>query len=535
MHLTGGLRRFVVLAVLAVASLAGCTDGEEAAPATSSTTVPEPSTLLRVGVEEWPSCLNPLTCVDDALVHQVLQHVLPVAFELGGDGEYQPSALLASTPEPEATEGGVSIRYEIAEAARWADGRPITSSDFLGTWRAVMDTPGADRTRYDRIVDVDDSDPRVAVVELDGPMVDWQELFGGATGHVLQADAFGPSTDLTGRFADELPMSAGPYQLARWSETRAVLTAVQPWEGSVEPPIDQVRIDRVALEGLEQVSMYDILVPGSTSVDVPDGFERRRTPSTEVLGVWLDQRAPLLQPLVHRQIVDVALDRSDLAEEARGVASVSCPGWIPGIGPWCDAGEVTPPETNRDLAAFVLFEQGWLADESGVLVRNGERFEIRLTHDPAVPGAAAVASAIETTLTDLGIAVAPAELDGVEWRSDRPPEGTTGIGVFAVDLGVSPRVDDLYGCSEGPNSSVVGACPDDLVGWARGLGAMAETDAVEVVGDIAARVGEEVLWLPLAQLGDVSFVRDARLIVPDPVPAGGGPLHGLHRFDVADG
>ena len=131
-------------------------DGVDATAATS-TTIPRPSTVLRVGAEDWPQCLNPLTCADRVLHDQVLQHVLPVTFEVDADGGYVASPLLVSTPEPSATDDGVEIVYELSADARWADGRPITSSDFVGTWRAIIDTPAADRLRYDRIVAVDDT------------------------------------------------------------------------------------------------------------------------------------------------------------------------------------------------------------------------------------------------------------------------------------------------------------------------------------------------------------------------------------------
>lgn len=536
MHARPARRRRALCIAFALAVVAGaCTDDGADATAATSTTILRPSTVLRIGAEDWPACLNPLTCADDVLHEQVLQHVLPVAFEVDAGGDYVTSPLLAAEPEPTASDDGVEIRYRISPEARWANGRPVTSSDFLGTWRAVMDTPGADRLRYDRILDVDDADPAVAVVTLDGPMIDWQELFGGATGFVLEADAFGPSTDLTGQFETELPFGAGPYVLSSWDENGAVLSATEPWEGDDGARIDEVRLDRVDIGGLGDPMAYDLLLPArGADIAAPDGFEIRSTASTTVLGVWLDQRQPLLAPLVHRQALEVLLDRSALAELVGAGDVVTCAGWVPAVGPWCAAASVPAAEPNEDLASFVLFEAGWTAGEDGVLTGPFGRFELPVTVDPSVPGAEAVAELVAESFGSIGIDAAVTERAAVEWAIARPGGDPTGVGVFAIDLGVSPRVDSLYGCLDGVGSSVVGSCPDEVVRLARSLGTSSAEDAVEAVERLGAAVAEQVLWLPVARIPERSFVRPGRVATVDAGTVASGPLAGLHRFEAGE-
>lgn len=529
-----------VIGALVVVSLLGCTDDDGTDEAiASSTTLPEPNTLVRVGVEEWPECLNPLTCADDALREQVLQHVLPVAMEVGPDDQYRPSRLLAATPEPETIDGGVRIVYEIDPAARWADGRPITSSDFVGTWQAVVSTPGADTAGYDRIVAVDDVDPRRAVVTLDGPLVDWQELFGGARNFLLQADAFGASTDLTGQFADELPMAAGPYRLARWSPEEALLATAPPWEGAREPAVDQVQLERVELAALDDAGMYDLLLPagGRRLADdaEPGRFERRTSPTTSILGIWLDQREPLLQPLPNRQMLDTLLDRDALAEAADASAVTPCPGWVPGIGGWCEAGTVETPAPDPGVVPFVLGATGWTRDPTGAWVRGeGERFSLLVTHDPAVTQAAAVADELASVLQGAGIEVRSADLVDSAWAATRPLAASTGVGVHALDLGFSPRVSSLYGCPQDLESSVVASCVADVVALARTLDTVGPGDAAGVVERLADRVAFEILWLPVLRMEDTSYLRPGRLVLPGERASIGGPLRDLHRFDVED-
>ncbi len=516
-----------------VLAVAGCTDDDGDATAATSTTIPRPSTVVRIGVEEWPDCVNPLTCADDALHDQVLQHVLPVAFEIDATGAYVPSALLTERPTLEVGDEGATIRYRINPDARWADGRPITSSDFLGTWKAVMSTPGTDRLRWEDIVDVDDSDPAVAVVTLGRPLVDWQELFGGATGYVLQADSFGPSTDLTGQFEDELPMAAGPYLLSSWDENGAVLAATEPWPGAEAPGIDQVRLDRVQIDSLGDPMTFDMLLPAAGStVEVPAGFDVRRTASTRVLGLWFDQREPALQPLEHRQAFEHLFDRAELAGLAGLGDVVTCAGWAPDLGPWCDAAATEPAEVDANVARYMLASGGWSPGGFGLLFRGEEQLSVLVTVDPAVPGADDVATAVAESLAEIGVETRIAETSTGAWVDARPLGTSTGLGVYAIDLGISPRVGALYGCPGGPESSVVAACPPEITAAAGALPTQIREEAVATVGAIGAAVADSVLWLPLGVVPERSFVRPGRVLTAPASNAAGGPLAGLHRFEA---
>lgn len=521
----------LVLVVALVA--AACTDDGTGAANATSTTIPRPNTVMRIGVEEWPSCVNPLTCNDGVLHDLVLQHVLPVAFEFDADDDYRPSSLLARAPAISEVDGGAAIRYEIAPAARWADGRPITSSDFVGTWQAIMSTPGADRSRYERITAIDDTDPAVAVVQLDSLLVDWQELFGGSSGYLLQADAFGPSTDLTGQFADALPFAAGPYLLSSWSDSGAVLSAIEPWDGADAPGIDQVRLDRVEIASLDDPMTFDMLIPSPGSAEAaPEGFDVRSTDSTTVLGLWFDQREPALQPVEHRRAFAALLDRSTLANAAGLGDVVPCAGWVPDVGPWCEAATVEPADASPAAASSQLDALGWVSGGFG-RVRDSERLVLPVTTDPAVMGSAAVAASVSASLRGIGVDAPVLDKTTLDWLDDqRPLSASTGLGVFAIDLGMSPLVDDLYGCPSGLESSLVASCPAEITGPARALATQSADQALATVEFLGVAADFIVLWRPLAVVPDHSFIRRGRVVVAEASNAAGGPTAGLERFEA---
>lgn len=529
----------MLLAVLALALLAAaCVGGDDtAADEQVSTTLPPARTMLRVGLEEWPECLNPITCDSPVLRDQILQHVLPVAFEVDAAGEYQPSPLLSAPPEVDVRGDGMTITYRIALEARWDDGQPITSSDVRATWRAIMTTPGADTGGYELITGIDDADPQVAVVELSEQYGDWRTLFGGGEGWILKADAFGADTDLTGRFTDELPFSAAPYGLAAWGDDTAILAGAEEyWDPTRMPEVDQVRLTLVDVDELAQPAAFDLLVPDGAST-APDGFSTRRLPGTEVLGIWFDQRNPLLASLAHRQALTAMIDREVLIEEAMGGdgTPIDCLGWIPGAGPWCEAAEADLIEPDADLAAYVLAVEGWVPNEAGDLFRAGQPFAVPVRYDPSLPGAEAVAEALVEVFETAGITAALQTTSTATWLEDRVAERDTGVGVFAFDLGVSPQVGELYGCPDGPPSSVLAWCPTEVVEPTTALASTAEAgDQLELVEEIGSVAAEAAAWVPLVRLSSTYHVQTDRVQVPDGRPPVGGPLGRLDAFSVGD-
>ena len=529
-----------LLVALLASGAVGCSQGEDSADATTtSSTIPRAQTLMRVGVETWPECLNPLTCDSVALREQVLQHVLPAVFELGPGNELVASPLMAAEPDAEVDGAGMTVTYRLHSRAHWNDGRPVTSSDLRGTWQAIMATPGADRDGYDQIVDIDDSDPLVAVATFETPYGDWKHLFGGGRSWVLQADAFGPDLDLTDRFEDELPFSAAPYRLAAWDEDAAVLAAVEDhWVEDRLPLVDQVRLARVDVDELQDPMAFDILIPTADTRSAPGGFDVRAVPTTSVIGIWFDQRSPLLGSPTNRRGLAAALDRAEVSAglvDEDDFVPIDCLGWLPGAGPWCETASVDLPEQDRDVARFVLGTAGWAPGGFGILTQGEQLFVVPVSADPAVPGTAQMADAVVEAFAAIGVVGERRDVPTATWAGDRTGAQTVGVGVLSFDVGISPQVGDLYGCPRGGPSSVVAWCPTPVVDAARSLGTTVDGDEqVALVEQIGTTAGEEVVWLPLVRRDRRSFVRSDRVAFPETAPPVGGPLAGLSAFDMDD-
>ena len=79
----------------------------------------------------------------------------------------------AATEIPSAANGGVSadgltITWKLKPNLKWSDGQPLTSKDFVTTWKAWMDPGNAviSRSGYDQIDSIDTPDDQTAVIHF---------------------------------------------------------------------------------------------------------------------------------------------------------------------------------------------------------------------------------------------------------------------------------------------------------------------------------------------------------------------------------
>lgn len=529
---------WLVLALLAPACGLVGDDDEDAAPV--APTVPASTALLRVAAFDWPSCMNPLTCTDPTARSLVWEHVLPKLVEVDAEGGYVASPVLAGMPEVRVDDatGQQTITYVIDEAARWHDGRPITSSDVTGTWMARQATPGALAGGYELITAVDDRDPLVARVTLSQPYADWPELFGGQSGFLLEADAFGGELDLTGRFEDGLGFGAGPFALASVDDRSLVLEA-QPgyWAPERQPAVDQVRIEHLSAEATDDLDEgvpggVDLVVPPASAAPESDRFDVVERPTTDVVGLFFDRRSPPLGSLAVRQAVDEVVDRRILVEQLGIDAVVGCARFLP---QQAGCGDPDAEEVSSAADAGALLEaDGWVRDPTGARGRPGLPLLVPVSYDPAVIGAEEVADAVRRALEPLGFGIVLQPTDASTWwQGDRT--GSTGIGVFAASVGTAERAAALHRCEEGVLNPMAWCEPANQQLTRSLVGAAHLDGRRSVAAELGELVASTVSWLPIAQRTSVLLVDAERADVPRQVPLGSGPLGGLHRVVRVEG
>src|SRR5207302_5497142 len=98
--------------------------------------------------------------------YTVQQSTLPRAYDFNvvdGKPKWTPGAVLTGEADLKTSPKQV-VTYHINPKAKWSDGQPITSHDFKYTWDQIAHGQNIyDRTGYDVIESVTDSDPATAV------------------------------------------------------------------------------------------------------------------------------------------------------------------------------------------------------------------------------------------------------------------------------------------------------------------------------------------------------------------------------------
>ncbi len=414
----GPVRRLIP--AIAAFVLVACTGSPPTPPPRSSppTSVqPAPSTPVpggeaTIAVEHWPECLNPLlACAQPETYQSVLYHVLPRAMQFAPDGSLVASPLLADAPTLDnggLTQAPFTVRFRINDRAVWNDGSPITSEDFAFTWKAILHTRGSVMVdTYQRIVAVDATDPKTAVLKFDEPWAGWTELFGGSKGFVLEAAAF-PDEDpeaptLAREMQSDIPFSGGPYRLDEWrragpgdSGGRAVLVRNDRYSGPL------ALLDRVTFvpwwDLKTQIASFfsgqqDVMALDPPALAASNQFLFGLVDSQEIASVAADSASfealwfnshekPLNNPLV-REALMYAIDRQKLVD---ALASLNNPNaeilncgflTVPDLGSGC---RTTPFEgfTHDPAKSIRLLELAGYDCSSLPCTKDGKALEVRI-------------------------------------------------------------------------------------------------------------------------------------------------------------
>jgi peptide/nickel transport system substrate-binding protein len=520
----------ILLALTMVAAACGDDDDDTTGDTTDTTAAGEgePGGSVVFAAEQWPECLNPVTsCSNASWMHwAVVGHVLPRLMELDENNEFAPSPLLVG--EPEVTEDPFTLTYELNPDAVWDDGTPITSEDIAFTWQAYLNTPGTlSATGYDKIDNIDSSDPQTAVIEFSEPYADWGDLFGGNQWYVLKAEHFGGDiAGLENEMLDEMPFSGGPFIVESFSAEQAVLVRNDAyWDEERVPLFDQVtmipRTDTAtevnSLLSGESQAIFPQPSPGiAQQLDEPN-IDYVVGAGSTFEGLWFNAERPPIDSQVVREAVAYAVDRQAIVDTIMKpivpeIEVLNCAGWVPTVGPWCDNTDFADLTYDPDRAKELLEADGWALGGDGVYAKGGQRLSI--------PWATVTGNVRREDTQQLVIEQAKAA--GIEFTLDnsdagdlfenRVPRRDFTMAEFANITSPDPNsINTLYLCAQIPTEendysgqNFLFLCDEDLdtalEESARTLDEDARLELIQQAGDI---VREHVAWLPLYQLPNI--------------------------------
>jgi peptide/nickel transport system substrate-binding protein len=379
-----GRRLAAALAVLVLAG--GCTraGSQRATGARSAWTIPG---VLRLGEDEEPDSLNLMfahTAATDTIAALLFSFVL----RLDARGNYIPDL---ATQVPTLANGGISpdgkrIVVHLRRGVVWADGAPLTSADWLFTYRAVMNPANNVKTRYgwDGIASASAPDPSTIVIRLKRPNVAVLGILamGGAAYPPMPAHLLAKLPNLNATPFNERPLSSGPYVLKAWNHGSSLLFVPNPHYFRGAPKLKEV-IWKVVPDVntlFNQLATHEIDVYPNVSAN---GIPRL----SSIVGIRIDRRLiadwrhlginvgrPLLRDVRVRRAIAEAVNWKRINDTVfHGIDRLA----ISDVFPESWAAPALPPYRYDPAGARrLLDEAGWRLGSDGVLHKGAQTMHL---------------------------------------------------------------------------------------------------------------------------------------------------------------
>lgn len=401
-------RSVVLLALLAslalFASACGGGDDDKGDTATESEDVPQGGTLV-IGAEQAPDCLAFIsscassTWGDYMVKEQTLPSAMIFVRSENNTYSYKHSNVLTEEPTLE-TDPVQKITYKINPKAVWSDGVQITSADFKYTWDQIANgTDVYDKTGYDLIAGVDDSDPATAVVTFkDGKTYqDWKGLFTANYGilpnHLLQGK------DRSAEMTDGYAFSGGPWLMdggkAGWVKDDNITLVPNPKYWGEKPKLDKVIFKFQADTSAEFTAFKSGQVsaiwpqPQLDAVDqinagLPGVSKDISSKTGNFEALWLNNAVFPFDDVAVRKAVAYAIDRGAIVERLFGALGVKEPlndlsANI--LSQFTDSQAYAKYKLDLKQVDTLLTGAGWAKGSDGIYAKGGKKlsFAVRTT------------------------------------------------------------------------------------------------------------------------------------------------------------
>jgi peptide/nickel transport system substrate-binding protein len=382
--------RRVVVALLAVVSLAaGCT-GDPAPPASGD---PDGTSLV-IAVAEEPAELNPLSGYGANGAAKIFDGLV----EHDVDLTLRP-ALAADLPEPAAD--GRTWTVRLRAGVTFSDGSPLDAQDVVATYQALLDPANRSpmRQRFSMLRQVVAQSPSVVRFELTAPYAPFPDLlvFG-----IMSSESLAATSP---------PVGTGPYRVDDWQRgTRLVLAANDDyWAGA--PAIKKVTVeflpdDEARATRLREGKLDGAALPPALAqeFDGTDGLRVVSHSSADVRAVVLPSDGPVTGDPAVRLALNHAMNRRTVVDDVlAGQGQVAHTPMPAVLAEYVEPGAVF--EYNITHALDQLESRGWVTGADGIRSRNGQPAKFTLSYLAGDTVSEDLAKSFATSARSIGIQV----------------------------------------------------------------------------------------------------------------------------------
>lgn len=294
-------------------------------------------------------------------------------------------------------------RFDLRPNARFHDGSAVTA-----TWVAKMLNRACARPGVLRSVPIREiiAEGDKLVIRLKAPSVLLLPALANDSAIIFAPSSFDPAGDAVAA------IGSGPYKIVDMTQQEVVVERWAGWDGP-RPSIARARYlsasrpeTRTALaESGQAGAVFDLDWPserrlrGNANVMVID----LPSPRTTVLKV--NAGHPFLADPRARRALSLAVDRTGIAKGLFGNAERAATQLLPAFMSDWRVPSLPPLRTDPAEARRLLAELGWRAGADGILVRNGQRFSLKLLSLSTRTDQPLITAALQQQFRQVGIEI----------------------------------------------------------------------------------------------------------------------------------
>lgn len=404
---------------------------------------------LVVGAEQEPDCADWIdSCAGSSWGSwMMMEQTMPRAFDIvakNGGWVYQPSLLMAAPPTLTLVNGAQVVTYRINPRAVWSDGVPITSTDFKYTWDQIAHgTDIYDRSGYDRIAAVNDTDPHTAVVTFSQTFAGWRQLFGGGLYGIFPSHLLA-GHDRDAAMKDGYTWSGGPFKIQAWDKGVDVVLVPNPLYWGPQPKLAKITFKFItdtaaefqAFQGGEVDAIYpapqpDVVRSIKAGLTAANSLFNADTGNIEAL--WMNNAAFPFDSVKVRQAVADAIDRNAIVRllfGPLGVTSATNSLNPPILAPYSDQTAFAGYHLDLKRVAQLMTSDGW-TKVGGVWQKNGKPAQFSVQSTAGDKRRELTEQVLQTQLKRAGFTLTIQNVDANTLFGQILPAGGFQLGLFA--------------------------------------------------------------------------------------------------------
>ncbi len=450
----------IVSALLSSAAIAVLSTG-----CSHTTTATRAHDELIVGEPQEPQSLNPLF-LQGAMTELIGPTVFSSLVTADDRGELIPDL---ATQVPSLQNGGISsdgltITYHLRNRVKWQDGAPLTASDVVFSYRAILNPKNnvPSRSGYDEVKNVTAVDAHTVRVRLKrrySPIL--ANFFGPDQNyHVLPSHVLARYADLNHVPFNTAPIGSGPYRVVSWTRGEQLELEANALYFRGEPRIRRIRLRFIpdANTLLEQLRTGEITVLFAADPAYLSQYSSlsaatvTRTPVNSTQGLLFNTADRQMHDVRVRRAIIEAVSIPRLVHDAtRGAENPIHAGR--GLFSWAYDPSVKLPPYDVADANRLLDAAGWLRGPDGMRARNGTPLSAHfvLLNSDAV--SEQVGLMLQQELRPLGITVTLRKFSPIQFAAPAESGGPLFAGNFQIAFvpiltGIDPSNLAFFGCDQ---------------------------------------------------------------------------------------